>query len=170
MCGRCLELTRRSLLAGGGAAVAALHAGAANARVRPVDMVPLVGPGFKPTDKDEQGLWEEMDRVEEEIAGSNLLVDDPKLSAYLRDLIGTVGGPAAKDMRIYVLRVPEFNAMMFPSGFAVVSRNSRSRPSTRRSSWVRRDSASYQSAMPYRRSISVHPPGRRGPAASRRCP
>ena len=48
------------------------------ARIRPQDMVPLVGPGFRPTDKDEQGLWKEMERVEEEIAGSNLLIKDPE--------------------------------------------------------------------------------------------
>jgi len=120
MCGRCLALTRRSLLVGGGAAAAALHAGVASARVRPSDMVPLIGPGFRPTDKDEIGLWQEMDRVEEEIAGTNLLITDPKLTGYLRDLIGTVGGPAAKDFRIYLARIPEFNAMMFPTGFAVV--------------------------------------------------
>src|SRR6476660_4519707 len=83
-------------------------------------MVPLVGAGFKPTDRDEQGLWKEMDRAEEEIAGSNLLIQDPKLTGYLRDLIGTVGGPAAKDFRIYLARIPDFNAMMFPTGFAVV--------------------------------------------------
>jgi len=120
MCVRCLEISRRSLLLGGGAAAAALHTGVASARVRPQDMVPLVGPGFKPTDRDEIGLWHEMERVEEEIAGSNLLIDDPTLTGYLRDLIGTVGGPAAKDFRIYLARIPEFNAMMFPTGFAVV--------------------------------------------------
>ena len=120
MCGRCLELNRRSLLLGGGIAAAALHTGIAQARVRPKDMVPLVGPGFRPTDRDEQGLWKEMERVEEEIAGSNLLITDPKLTAYLQNLIGTVGGPAAKDFRIYLARVPDFNAMMFPSGFAVI--------------------------------------------------
>ena len=120
MCGRCLELNRRSLLLGGGIAAAALHTGVAQARVRPKDMVPLVGPGFRPTDRDEQGLWKEMERVEEEIAGSNLLITDPKLTAYLQNLIGTVGGPAAKDFRIYLARIPDFNAMMFPSGFAVI--------------------------------------------------
>jgi beta-barrel assembly-enhancing protease len=120
MCMRCLEITRRSLLVGGAAAAASLHAGVAEARVRPQDMVPLVGPGFKPTDRDEIGLWKEMERAEEEISGTNLLVDDPKLTAYLKNIIGTVGGPAAKDFRIYLLRIPEFNAMMFPSGFAVV--------------------------------------------------
>lgn len=120
MCARCLEITRRSLLLGGGAAVAALHTGITEARVRPQDMVPLVGPGYRPTDADEKGLWKEMERVEEEVSGSNLLITDPRLTGYLRDLIGTVGGPAAKDFRIYLARIPDFNAMMFPTGFAVV--------------------------------------------------
>ena len=120
MCMRCIELTRRSLLVGGGATAAALHAGVAQARVRPQDMVSLVGPGFRPTERDEQGLWKEMERVEEEIAGSNLLITDPKLTGYLQNLIGTVGGPAAKDFRIYLARIPDFNAMMFPSGFSVI--------------------------------------------------
>ena len=70
MCARCLELSRRSLLIGGGVAAAALSTGAAQARIRPADMVPLIGPGFRPTDRDEQGLWKEMERAEEEIAGS----------------------------------------------------------------------------------------------------
>ncbi|MBW0007489.1 MAG: hypothetical protein JO335_07225, partial [Sphingomonas sp.] len=74
MCSRCLELTRRSLLLGGGAAAAAPHTGTAEARVLPRDMVPLVGPGYRPTERDEIGLWKEMERVEEEIAGSNLLI------------------------------------------------------------------------------------------------
>jgi predicted Zn-dependent protease len=101
-------------------AAAALTTGVAHARILPKDMVPLVGPGYRPTERDEIGLWQEMDRVEEEISGSNLLVQDPKLTAYLKDIIGTVGGPAAKDFRIYLARIPDFNAMMFPTGFAVV--------------------------------------------------
>ena len=120
MCGRCLEISRRSLLVGGGVAAAALSTGVAQARVLPRDMVPLVGPGYRPTEKDEKGIWQLMDRAEEEISGSNLLIEDPKLTGYLRDLIGTVGGPAAKDFRIYLAHVPDFNAMMFPTGFAVV--------------------------------------------------
>ena len=120
MCARCLEVSRRSLLVGGGVAAASLATGVAQARVLPRDMVPLVGPGYKPTEKDEQGIWQLMDRAEEEIAGSNLLMTDPKLTGYLRDLIGKVGGPAARDFRIYLAHIPEFNAMMFPTGFAVI--------------------------------------------------
>ena len=119
MCIRC-EISRRTMLAGAGAIAAAGMTGIANARIKPADMVPLIGPHFKPTDKDEQGLWQQMDRVEEEVSGTNLLLKEKGVEDYVRDLIGKVGGPAAQDMRIYVLRVPEFNAMMFPSGFAVV--------------------------------------------------
>jgi predicted Zn-dependent protease len=108
------------LLIGGGAAAAALTTGVAQARTRPADMEPLIGPGFRPTDEDEKGLWQLMDRAEEEISGSNLLIKDPALVSYLQGIIGTVGGPAAKDMRIYLAHVPDFNAMMFPSGFSVI--------------------------------------------------
>ena len=120
MCMRCYELNRRALLAGGGAAAAALTTGVAQARILPSQVPPLIGPGFKPTDTDEIGLWQQMERVEEEVAGSNILIKDPQLIEYLQDLIGTVGGPAAKDMRIYLARIPDFNAVMFPSGFTVI--------------------------------------------------
>ena len=120
MCLRCYELNRRSLLVGGGAVAASLTTGVAQARIRPADMRPLIGPGFRPTDRDEMGLWQQMQRVEEEVAGSNLLIKDPELIRYLQTLIGQVGGPAAKDMRIYLARIPEFNAVMFPTGFTVI--------------------------------------------------
>ena len=114
-------LDRRTVLMGGGAlAAAGLVTGVAGARIPPREMEPLIGPGYRPTDRDELGLWQQMERVEEEIAGSNLLIKYPALNGYLRDLIGKVGGPAARDMRIYLARIPEFNAVMFPTGFSVV--------------------------------------------------
>lgn len=112
-----LPLTRRAML--GGACCAAL-AGAAEARIRPADMKPLVGAGHRPTDKDEQGLWQQYERVEEEISGSNLLVRDPALTAYLATVAERTGGPAAKDLRVYLAHIPEFNAFMAPTGFMVV--------------------------------------------------
>jgi predicted Zn-dependent protease len=83
-------------------------------------MTPLIGPSYSAVDQDEKGMWQQMERVEEEVSGSNLLIKDAALTGYLGDLIGHVGGPAARDMRIYLARIPEFNAMMFPTGFAVV--------------------------------------------------
>jgi predicted Zn-dependent protease len=94
--------------------------GAADARISPRDMKPLVGPGHRPEDKDEQGLWQQYERVEQEIAGSNLLLRDPALASYLGGLAARVGGPAARDLRVYVAHVPEFNAFMAPTGFMVV--------------------------------------------------
>ena len=108
------------MLAGGGVIAASLATGVAAARILPADMQPLIGPGYRPVDADERGLWQQYARVEEEIAGSNLLIKDPALTTYLRDLIGKVGGPAARDMRIYLARIPDFNAVMFPTGFTVI--------------------------------------------------
>lgn len=113
-------LSRRALLAGAGAATAALATGVGEARIPPSSLQPLIGPGYRPTDRDELGLWQQMQRVEEEVAGSNLLLKDEGLNRYLKGLIGKVGGPAAKDMRIYLARIPEFNAVMFPTGFTVI--------------------------------------------------
>ena len=113
-------IDRRGLLFAGGALAAASATGTASARILPSAMVPLIGPGYRPTDPDERGMWQQMERVEEEIAGSNLIVQDPALAAYLKGLIAKVGGPAARDFRIYLVRVPDFNAVMFPTGMAVI--------------------------------------------------
>jgi predicted Zn-dependent protease len=113
-------LDRRSLLIAGGALAAASATGTATARVPPSSMVPLIGPGYRPVDADERGMWQQMERVEEEIAGSNLVVQDAALAGYLKGLIGKVGGPAARDFRIYLVRIPDFNALMFPTGMAVI--------------------------------------------------
>ena len=93
-----MSWSRRSLLAAGGSLAAASATGIAEARVLPKDMVPLIGPGYRAVDPDEKGMWQQMERVEEEVSGSNLLIKDPQLTSYLGDLIGHVGGPAAKDM------------------------------------------------------------------------
>lgn len=113
-------LSRRGVLGAGAALATASVAGVAEARVLPKDMTPLVGRGYRAVDEDEKGMWQMMERVEEEVSGSNLLIRDPALTSYLGDLIGHVGGPAAKEMRIYLARIPEFNAIMFPTGFTVV--------------------------------------------------
>ena len=115
-----LDLSRRALLGGAGAGIAALTTGVAEARISPKSLSPLIGPGYRPVDRDEVGMWQQMERVEEEVAGSNILIKDPALNTYLQGLIGRVGGPAAKDMRIYLARIPEFNAVMFPTGFTVI--------------------------------------------------
>ena len=54
------RFTRRALLAGlGCACCAGLLPATAGARVRPADMQSLIGPGYRPTDKDERGMWQQ---------------------------------------------------------------------------------------------------------------
>ena len=66
-------LDRRSLLLAGGALAVASSTGVASARILPAAMEPLIGPGYRPVDADELGMWQQMARVEEEVAGSNLV-------------------------------------------------------------------------------------------------
>ena len=113
-------LTRRTLLGGLGCACCAGLVGAADARIPPASMVPLIKPGYRPTETDEKGLWQQYERVEQEIAGSNLLIRDKALTSYLGDIAGRVGGPAAMYLRVYLAQIPEFNAFMAPTGFMVV--------------------------------------------------
>ena len=117
-----LPLTRRAMMAGLGCACCAgmLGAGEALARINPASMQPLIGPGYRPTAADERGMWQQYERVEQEIAGSNLLITDPNLTSYLGSIVTRVGGVAAQDLRIYLARIPEFNAFMAPTGFMVV--------------------------------------------------
>jgi Zn-dependent protease with chaperone function len=110
-------LTRRAVL---GCACCAGLAGVAEARIRPAQMTPLIQAGYRPTETDEKGLWQQYERIERDIAGSNLLIPDKALTSYLGDLVERVGGPAAKDMRVYLAHIPEFNAFMAPTGFMVI--------------------------------------------------
>ena len=113
-------LTRRALLGGMGCACCAGLVGVADARIPPREMQPLIGAGHRPTAEDEKGMWHEYERVEQEIAGSNLLLKDARLASYLGGIAAKVGGPAARDLRVYVAHIPEFNAFMAPTGFMVV--------------------------------------------------
>jgi hypothetical protein len=113
-------MSRRSVVGGLGCACCLGLAGAAQARISPAQMVPLIGAGYRPTEPDEKGLWQQYERVERDIAGSNLLIQDKALTGYLGDLTGRVGGPAARDLRVYVAHIPEFNAFMAPTGFMVI--------------------------------------------------
>ncbi len=79
---------------------------------RPGD-APVVG-----TDEDE--LWYAMKRAETELQRSPLLVKDPALNAYVRGIACKVAGDNCRDLRVYIMDVPEFNASMAPNGMMIV--------------------------------------------------
>ncbi|MCC7248924.1 MAG: M48 family metalloprotease, partial [Lysobacter sp.] len=78
-------------------------------------------PGDAPvagTDEDE--LWYAMQRAEAELQRSPLLVKDPALNAYVRGIACKVSGDHCRDLRVYIMDVPDFNASMAPNGMMIV--------------------------------------------------
>jgi predicted Zn-dependent protease len=57
-----------------------------------------------------------MDALEQSLKTSGLRVRDPALNTYLRGVVCRLSGPSCEDIRIYLVRLPEFNASMAPNG------------------------------------------------------
>ncbi|MBI1731681.1 MAG: M48 family metalloprotease [Gammaproteobacteria bacterium] len=82
---------------------------------------PVVAPGFAPgADATESGLWMLMDEAESRIRNSPNRLRDPELEGYIRDLVCRLVPEYCGDIRVYILRVPEFNATMSPNGMMQV--------------------------------------------------
>ena len=67
----------------------------------------------------EAGLWMQMNNYEEQLKTSGSRVKDKKLDKYLKDLLCALT-VYCKDIRVYVLDIPYFNAFMAPNGMMVV--------------------------------------------------
>ncbi|QKS00123.1 M48 family metalloprotease [Sphingomonas sp. CL5.1] len=101
-----------------GGALALLAAAPAPA----TDQVTPIGAGWQPTDKDERGLWLEVDELERKLRTSAFVMRDPALNAYVRGVFcRLVGEAACAPVRIYILRTPVFNAGMYPTGMMVIN-------------------------------------------------
>jgi beta-barrel assembly-enhancing protease len=82
---------------------------------------PQAGAGYLPTDLDERGLWMQVNEYERELKHSTFVMRDPALNAYVHDVFcRTVGEAECKDVRIYLMRTPYFNATMAPTGLMQV--------------------------------------------------
>ncbi len=76
-----------------------------------------VEPAYVPQDKMERGLWMQMDDAERELKRSPLVIRDPHLNAYVRSVLcKTVGAGKCAQVRLYLVRTPDFNASMAPNG------------------------------------------------------
>jgi predicted Zn-dependent protease len=110
--------TRRAFVAG--ACSCALHGVGFAERVRPAAMQAMVGPGYRPVDADERGMWQSIARLEEEIASSNMLLKSPGMQRYVEGVMTRLLGDRARETRIYIVHDPDFNASMFPNGMMLV--------------------------------------------------
>lgn len=105
------------IVLGAGALLLALGV---TARAEPALPPPYAG-AYQPQGVDEQGLWREMDEEERRLAQSDLVIRDDALNAYVRKVLcATVGQDRCGAVRIYILRVPLFNATMSPNGLMQV--------------------------------------------------
>ena len=84
-------------------------------------LTPDIAVGQRPdSSSDEAGLWLMVDRSEARMKTSGNLVRDPALNKYMRDIVCDLAGPYCRDVRVYIARVPHFNATMSPNGMMVV--------------------------------------------------
>jgi beta-barrel assembly-enhancing protease len=82
---------------------------------------PVTDPTFQPLDKDERGIWMQMEEEERKLQTSEFVMRDPGLNAYVRDVFcRTVGQAQCKPVRIYIVQTPYFNASMAPNGLMLV--------------------------------------------------
>lgn len=78
---------------------------------------PGIRPGVRPAlSTPEAGYWMQVDKIENQIKTAGNRVRDPELNAYVSDLVCKLAGPYCGDIRVYVMRVPAFNASMMPNG------------------------------------------------------
>lgn len=76
---------------------------------------------YEPRTVDERGLWADADEEERKLRDSPLVIRDEALNGYVRRVFCSAVGPdRCKSVRIYILEVPDFNAMMAPNGTMII--------------------------------------------------
>lgn len=76
---------------------------------------------YQPQGVDERGMWMASDEEERVLRDSRFVISDPELHQYVRGIFcRTVGDERCRNVRIYLLRVPQFNATMYPNGMMTV--------------------------------------------------
>lgn len=109
---------RRILIGIASTAILATAAfGAAKQKVAPAPPPPPYSGNYQPQGVDEIGIWREDDERERALANSSQVIRDEALNAYVRSVLcKTVGDDRCNSVRIYIVRVPLFNASMSPNG------------------------------------------------------
>lgn len=112
--------SRRQFLAGVGVCACCMP-GLASAKILDTGIEALVGPGYEPVDKDERGMWQSLEQLEDAIKNSPKRLDAPKFDAYTRGVVERLVERPVPDLRIYVIHDADFNAAMFPNGMMIVN-------------------------------------------------
>jgi len=79
-------------------------------------------PGYRPDPKtDEAGIWQSLDKVEAEMRTAGNRVRDKAINDYMTDILCRLASSYCPDLRTYVLRIPSFNAGMYPNGMTAIN-------------------------------------------------
>jgi predicted Zn-dependent protease len=63
----------------------------------------------------------ELDEEERGLRDSRFVMNDPELNGYVRSVLcRTIGDERCRNIRLYVMRLPQFNATMAPNGMMMV--------------------------------------------------
>ncbi|WP_147652159.1 M48 family metallopeptidase [Vulcaniibacterium gelatinicum] len=101
--------------------IAAVMLATAGIGIASAGTVAHLRPGERPAaGSTEAELWYAMDQAEKEIRQSPYLVRDPALQAYVEGVVCKVAGPYCRDLRVYIVDIPVFNASMAPNGATLV--------------------------------------------------
>lgn len=80
-----------------------------------------IPPGFVPPDSDlEGGLWMKMEQFEKKLKSSPSRITGKGINDYLHSIVCRLASEYCADIRVYLTRVPNFNAMMAPNGVMIV--------------------------------------------------
>ena len=115
-----MKVSRRNFVAASVGGCLCCAAASVAAKVLPTTLQPLVAENYSPTEADERGMWQAIGRLEEDIAGSDLVLRSRELQVYAIEVIERLLGRPATEFRVYVLRDPSFNASMAPNGMVIV--------------------------------------------------
>lgn len=78
---------------------------------------PKIGANFLPDKTElEAGLWMQVGQYEKNIRTSPARIRDADLNRYLHDIVCRLSQDYCKDLRVYIMRIPYFNAAMYPNG------------------------------------------------------
>jgi hypothetical protein len=82
---------------------------------------PQLAPGERPSlESDEAGLWMAAERSERAVRSSGRVVTDAELNDYLEEMICRLSSEHCGQIRLHVVRTPNFNASMSPNGYMQV--------------------------------------------------
>jgi Zn-dependent protease with chaperone function len=76
----------------------------------------LIGFEKEDLEPDEAGLWMVVEKQEQDIRTSSILVQDEELNQFVTEMTCDLVGESCSYLRPYIIRAPGFNAFMMPNG------------------------------------------------------